>query len=159
MASADRRTLLKSKFVFSLVGSLLVVEGLVLLSNATLRSDRMTTILQAYTAAAICVGLSGLTVGMGALFPNLRERSPSKIVSGFGGTLTLILSVFMVAIVVIPEAVACHIAAIRHENEAMVGNILPWMPALCLAWATAVALPFAWIPMRLGRKALERMEF
>ena len=36
--------------------------------------------------------LTGLAVGLGALCPNFKEDNPSKIVSGFGGTLCLVLS-------------------------------------------------------------------
>ena len=36
--------------------------------------------------------LSGLSVGLGALFPNFKEDNPSKIVSSFGGTLCLVIS-------------------------------------------------------------------
>ena len=32
-------------------------------------------------------------VGLGAIFPDYRETNPARIVSGFGGTLTLILSI------------------------------------------------------------------
>ena len=31
--------------------------------------------------------LNALAVGLGAVYPNFREDNPSKIVSGFGGTL------------------------------------------------------------------------
>ena len=44
-------------------------------------------------SAALCE----LSVGLGALFPNFKEDNPSKIVSGFGGTLCLVASfVFIV---------------------------------------------------------------
>ena len=36
--------------------------------------------------------LTGLAVGLGALYPNFKEENPSKIVSGFGGTFCLVLS-------------------------------------------------------------------
>lgn len=45
--------------------------------------------------AGICMvslGLTSLSLGLGVLFPNLNEANPSKIVSGFGGTLCLILN-------------------------------------------------------------------
>ena len=35
-------------------------------------------------------GLSGLSVGLGAIVPNFRETDPSKIAVGFGGTLNLV---------------------------------------------------------------------
>jgi ABC-2 type transport system permease protein len=48
-----------------------------------------------YFACAIALmsgSLCGLAVGLGAIFPNLKEDNPSKIVSGFGGTLCLVSS-------------------------------------------------------------------
>jgi len=36
--------------------------------------------------------LNGLAVGLGVLFPNVKETNPNKIVSGFGGTLCFVLS-------------------------------------------------------------------
>jgi ABC-2 type transport system permease protein len=44
---------------------------------------------------AIClisIGLTSLSLGLGVLFPNYQESNPSKIVSGYGGTLCLILN-------------------------------------------------------------------
>jgi ABC-2 type transport system permease protein len=37
-------------------------------------------------------GLTGLALSLGAIFPNFVDHSPAKIVSGFGGTLCLILN-------------------------------------------------------------------
>jgi len=42
--------------------------------------------------------LSGLAVGLGALFPNFKEDNPSKIVSGFGGTLCLVVSFIYISV-------------------------------------------------------------
>ncbi|HEX7653767.1 MAG TPA: hypothetical protein VF607_09690 [Verrucomicrobiae bacterium] len=36
--------------------------------------------------------LNGLAIGLGVLFPNVKETNPNKIVSGFGGTLCFVLS-------------------------------------------------------------------
>ena len=50
--------------------------------------------------AVLCAGLSGISVGLGARLPNLRETDPSKIAVGFGGTLNLLVSlVYIFAIV------------------------------------------------------------
>jgi len=36
--------------------------------------------------------LNGLAVGLGVLYPNFKDANPAKIVSGFGGTLCLVVS-------------------------------------------------------------------
>jgi ABC-2 type transport system permease protein len=67
------------------------------------------------------VGLNALALSLGALLPNFRESNSAKIVSGFGGTLCLVLSFFYivltVGILVVP---AVH----RHTALAK-GIILP----------------------------------
>ena len=46
--------------------------------------------------------LNGLAVGLGVLYPNFKDANPGKIVSGFGGTLCLVLSfVYILASVVL----------------------------------------------------------
>jgi len=44
-------------------------------------------------------------VGLGAIYPNLKEDNPSKIVAGFGGTLNLVLSLIFVLSIIGLEAV------------------------------------------------------
>ncbi len=39
-------------------------------------------------------------MGLGALFPNFKDDNPSKIVSGFGGTLCLVVSFIYIALFV-----------------------------------------------------------
>jgi len=108
LAPVSRQRILMAKFLFSLGGALLVTETLVLLSNYMLQNWGVVLMAQAVTAGFICVGLTGLAVGLGTLFPNLRETNPSKIVSGLGGTLTLIISITMVLLVIGLQAGVCH---------------------------------------------------
>ena len=56
---------------------------------------KMTWDRMAFFGAVVTVmtfALNGLATGLGVLYPNLKETNPSKIVSGFGGTLCLVLS-------------------------------------------------------------------
>ena len=104
--------------------------------------------------AASTVALSGLSVGLGSLYPNFREDNPSRIVSGMGGTLNFILSMIYVVLVTVALA-----------------QVMSWKPSSGL-WATRAEATFAmgafivlltlvtaWIPMTLGRRNLERAEF
>jgi ABC-2 type transport system permease protein len=54
----------------------------------------------ALTIGLMSAALSGLAVGLGALFPNFKEDNPSKIVSGFGGTFCLVASFIYITIFV-----------------------------------------------------------
>jgi ABC-2 type transport system permease protein len=70
------------------------------------------------------------------LFPNFKEENPSKIVSGFGGTLCLVISsiyvILFVALVAVPDLrrVALHIAFPLADVFALVGALLLSIAAL-----------------------------
>lgn len=164
LAPVKRREVLYAKFVFFFLFSLVVTGGLVLLSNWVLRCDPTVLVLQTATAGMLSVGLSGLAVGLGALFPNLKERNPSKIISGFGGTLTLLLAVGLVVLPVALSGLICHDHFVMHDR--MFGGEFgrPWLSfegrtAVLLAGTAVFSGAAAIIPLYFGGRALERMEF
>jgi ABC-2 type transport system permease protein len=86
-----RRVVLQ-KFWMSFIVSAFITVGLMIASAMMLKLPWLRV---TYFAVSICLmsaALSGLAVGLGALFPNFREDNPSKIVSSFGGTLCLVIS-------------------------------------------------------------------
>ena len=106
-----------------------------------------------YFAVAISImtfTLNGLAIGLGTLYPNFREENPSKIVSGFGGTLCLVLSfLYIVASV----AVLAMGSPWGWKGEASVHWIIG-------AWTTFIlmSLAFGWIPWQLGLRRLAKFE-
>jgi len=103
----------------------------------------------------ISLGLSGMAVGLSALYPSLHESSPAKIVSGFGGTLNLILSLLYVSVAVALEAVPVHLrtAGMISQRSMVLG-----LGAAVGITVVLTAVAFS-VPMWLGTKALARMEF
>src|SRR5262249_6269440 len=69
----DRARLLWSKFAFSAFGSLIGTEFIVAFSNLMLGMPGQIMAAHAVTIAVVAMGLSGLSVGLGALMPNFRE--------------------------------------------------------------------------------------
>ena len=155
MMPMSRRLLLWSKLVFSLVASLAITLALMILSDIMLAEPPGVILVHVTTVALISIGLSGMAVGLSALYPSFREASPAKIVSGFGGTLNLILSLLFVSLVVSMEALPVYlwsVSAITRE-QMVVGT------AGALALIAALAAAAFGVPMYLGTKALNRMEF
>jgi ABC-2 type transport system permease protein len=95
-----------------------------------------------------------MSVGLGAVYPNLKEDNPSKIVSGFGGTLNLILSLIYVVVVVAVEAVLYHLYMTQQMGPAQM-QFWALVGTSFILTLTAVA---AILPMRLGLHALRRIE-
>jgi ABC-2 type transport system permease protein len=119
-----------------------------------------------FLAAMLCMGLSGIAVGLGARMPDLREASPSKISSGFGGTLSLVISSLFIMATVMAAAVPTHLFLLSHTlGPSVVSShgILAWAGGQwgSIAGALVVVglgLTATVVPLTLGLRAFRRLE-
>jgi ABC-2 type transport system permease protein len=115
------------------------------------------------TVAFLCLGLSGISVGLGARMPNLKEEDPSRIAAGFGGTLNLLVSLVFIVLMVTALALPFHLyyAGNQFQNEGLTllegPNARVWL-AVSLAASTVLGLIAVFVPLRMGIRAFERME-
>jgi ABC-2 type transport system permease protein len=154
-----RDQLLWGKFAFSATGGLVLAEALVLLSDLMLAMPWDAVLLHVVAVAVLAAGLSGLSVGVGACLPNFRESDPSKIAVGFGGTLNLVLELAFLLATLALVAGPWHV--IRASVPPADGTPL-WMVAVVLFGAgvgLVVGTMTVVVPLRLGIRALRRMEF
>jgi ABC-2 type transport system permease protein len=138
----------KAKYWLASFSSLFVTVGLVTLSSYLLRMslDRI-----AFFTAVVTVmtfALNGLAVGLGVLYPNFRDANPSKIVSGFGGTLCLVLSFFYILASVLLLGFG---TTGLHSHSG-------WVIA-CVSGFTLLSFLIGWLPLKLGFRQLKRFEF
>jgi ABC-2 type transport system permease protein len=155
-----RERLLWGKFAFSATGSLLIAEFLVLFSDLLLGVGWQVLGLHALTVVVLAVGLSGLSVGLGAVMPNFRESDPSKIAVGFGGTLNLVTGLMFLLLVIGTMVVPYHIyaAADRVMDRAVAERAGFWIGGGLCAGVVLGTLAVV-LPLRMGARALRRMEF
>lgn len=167
LVPVSRRTILWSKFLFAFVGALGVTLPLIVVSGSMLRLPAVTVWHHGLAVVCVCFGVSGLAVGLGAVYPNWREENPSKIVSGFGGTLNLLLSVGFVVLIVLLTAVpygvqgARQVARLSWRGPEAFGALAAGGAEVyyALAASAAVGLAAGLVPMWLGQRSLERLEF
>jgi ABC-2 type transport system permease protein len=114
-----RTTVLLLKFVFSLTITGLCGVGVMAVACRTLDLPSDWTQLSLLICFAICLGLSGLSVGLGARFPVLGQRNPARIAAGLGGTINLIASMGFVSIHVVAIAAAGTAQMQRLERFAV----------------------------------------
>ena len=158
----NRDTILWGKFIFAAGGSWLPCAGLVLLSDLVLNVSGMVVSVHQATCLMLCIGLSGLAVGLGAMMPNFQEQSPSKIAAGFGGTLNLVLSAVYILAVVLLTALPCHFILLS-ENAGSASDIINsstlamWL-GIGLAASLLLACLITVIPLRSGLRAFRQLE-
>ncbi len=154
----DRDSILWGKFLFAAVGSCVPCCLLILLSDMMLRIAPLVIVIHQTTCLILCLGLSGIAVGLGAMMPDLREESPSKIAAGFGGTLNLVLSAIYIVAIVLLTALPSHFYLPAVEQD---DYHLWWLSAVAAGNTVAALLGMMTtiLPMRMGLKAFREMEF
>ncbi len=156
LAPLSLRRLLWQKFWLSVVTASSFTVTLGVLSGIMLKLEPVYFWLTVYSVVITNFGLSGLAVGLGALYPTFSEDNPARIVSGLGGTLNLLLSVGYIALVVAAQTVILQWRVLeRFTSPRMFGFAL----AAVIAFITGLSLFCMLGPMRMGLRNLERMEF
>jgi ABC-2 type transport system permease protein len=90
----------KVKFLLATSISLLISFPLIWLSSNMLQLPTSQSLFFCGAISIMAIALNGLAVGMGVMYPNLKEDNPSKIVSGFGGTFCLMISFVYIGLAV-----------------------------------------------------------
>ena len=149
MAPLGLRRTLMAKFLFSTAVSMGVTMALVGASCAMLSIPPGRVLYFTLTIGVMAFTLNALAVGLGAVYPNFREDNPSKIVSGFGGTLCLVLSfIYIVGMLSLMAATSRWAFGGSSAVEFWLG------------WAVFLGSSFllGWLPLRAGIRKMASVE-
>lgn len=167
-APITRDTIIWGKFWFACVGAWPVCALLVLISDLALgiwqRSMAIVAVHQ-LQCLLLCSGLAALAVGLGARLPNMRDTSPARIASGFGGTLNLVISsLYIIAVLLvtsIPTFIWAEASPVRY-GLLFYSNWLRLNPAsvmaLGLLFGIGIAATAILWPMSAGLRAFRKLE-
>ena len=155
--------IVKTKYWLASILSLFVTLGLVTLSCYLLKMSWSDVMFFGAVVTVMTFALNGLAVGLGVLYPNLKETNPNKIVSGFGGTLCFVLSsVYIIASLtfLVFGEMAPH-PSTETVSDGFVGFLI--FHATYAAVATIIGfvmLSFfiGWLPMKLALRHLKDFE-
>jgi ABC-2 type transport system permease protein len=159
----SRASILWGKFAFATGISLVATEVLVVLSDLMLRMSPGMIALHMGMVAVLCLGLSGISVGLGARLPDLKESDPSKIAAGFGGTLNLLVSLVFIFTIVTALALPCHLYFVGQDASEFSSIVLSeerfrfWLTVAIFA-SLVLGVIGTIVPLRIGIKAFRDME-
>jgi ABC-2 type transport system permease protein len=161
LAPVERRSILIGKFLFAFTGSALTAEALILLSDLMLGMSWGFVAIHMLTVIFAAMGLVGISLGLGALYPEIHERNPSKIVSGFGGTLNWVVSFLFIAVVLATEMAATYYCFLGPDSVLSATGPTRWAEPTAAAARIVIAVSViaTAVPMSLGIRAFDRQEF
>jgi len=156
LAPVRLRELVWQKFWLSFATCITFTLGVMVISNVMLRVEPLLMFLSCGTIVLMNFSLSGLAVGLGALYPNFREDNPARIVSGLGGTLNFLLSIGYIMVAVGVQAVLFQARTLQLVPS---DQRFAVMVAGVVAFVVLISVAATFIPMSFGLKNLERTEF
>lgn len=147
MAPMGLARVVKTKYWLASVLSLAVTLPLITLSCWLLQMTWNRVALFGAVVTVMTFTLNGVAVGLGVLYPNLKEANPGKIVSGFGGTLCLVLS----SLYIFGSLPLLAVGLISRHSRT------DWTIE-CFAAFILLSFLIGWLPMKLGLRRLKDFE-
>lgn len=138
------------KFWMSFIVSASITGVLMIVSSLMLSFPWWRVVYFVCAIALMSAALSGLSVGLGALFPNFKEENPSKIVSSFGGTLCLVISFIY--------NTACVTLLALPEFFRVTKRPFPFPDWFTPAVAAVFSLVLLFVPMILALRRVKTLE-
>jgi ABC-2 type transport system permease protein len=156
LAPITFRGLVLQKFIVNFLGIFLVSEFLMIATNVTLQTGTSLVYTSCGLAAMVSVGLVGLSIGLGTIYPNFKEDNSAKIVSGFGGTLNFVIALFYVSFIIVLFAVPYFSFEIYGSISRSTFHLIvlvAWILALIVTAIVGI------LPLIFGYRTLEQRDF
>jgi ABC-2 type transport system permease protein len=154
-APLDYRRFLLEKFFLFLFPLIGLAEVLVVVSNLLLKVDSYMMGLSVITIFFITLGLTGLGVGMGALYPKFINENPAQIATSLGGILYMICSLGYIGLIIVLEARPVYVHFSEQLFFRSIGGVEVY---LCYGIALLISLVVTILPIRIGISALKNLE-
>lgn len=156
LAPITMRQIVWQKFALSAVTCAVFSLGVAVLSCIKLEVGPIPFFMSVYSVALAALGLSGLAVGLGSLYPNFEEDNPARIVSGMGGTLNFLLSMGYISLLVGTQTIVMISQALElYPSDRQYWT---WL-GVALIVITALSAAAVFVPMRLGLRNLAQAEY
>ncbi len=150
MAPLGLVKIVRAKFWLGSLSALAVTVTLMWLSCYMLKLPWHRTVYLTSAVTVMTFTLTGLAIGLGSLYPNLKEDNPSKIVSGFGGTFCLVLSFVYIVGSVTMLAIGSPWG--WRGNASLKLSVGTWFGFLALSWLVGR------VPFQMGLRRVAKFE-
>lgn len=149
-----RGRVLLAKFAFAMTVTLSVGGAAMLLASAILELDWVWTTVHLAVTFAVCFGLCGLAVGVGARWPMFGQTNAARIANGVGGTINLVASVVLVAVLMM----GLGYAAWQSLHLSVVDRTADLYMLSAAGLAVAVSIVTGWTALRMGARHFQSIE-
>ncbi|MEW6103286.1 MAG: hypothetical protein AB1630_05645 [bacterium] len=149
-----KKALILQKLILNTFIFFFITEGLMTFLNKILATEAYISFLSFIMIGIISIILASLSVCLGAIYPDFKKENPTSIVSGLGGTINAIISLFYCLFSILIIAVPASSYALNRLSPFMIIKRLSTEIGFFLLFSI-----FAFfIPLILGIRRLEKVE-
>ncbi|MEW6214206.1 MAG: hypothetical protein AB1478_03235 [Nitrospirota bacterium] len=149
------KRLLWSKFLFGFIPVTVILLAVVFITNIAMGADSLLVILSGVTIFILCISISGLGTGMGAMYSRFRYENIASISMSPGGMLFMLIAFSVVLLTVSLEAWSFYL----YKKALISGLALSFMEKgqFVLTGMLIIILNSLtfYIPMKMGEDRLE----
>jgi len=154
-APVEMKKFLWSKFWMFFPPLLIIAEFLLIVSNYLLQVDAYVMTVSFAGVFLVTLGLVGMGIGLGAVYPAFNHDNISEIPAGTGGILFMTLSLGYVGLVIMLVGRPMYV----HFNEIFLYKNLGGIDVpICYALILILSLTVAYLPIRRGIRSLNTMD-
>ncbi|MCD4744267.1 MAG: hypothetical protein K8R67_17530 [Desulfobacteraceae bacterium] len=152
LSPTSMKRIVLTKFFSSLFAMIIISVTLILISSFMLNVEKEVLIITVALIVSVSIAICGLSTGLGAIFIDLKQRNPAAIVSGFGGTLNLILSLCFIIVSIVPTGLILHLKTVSKITSQTAENLLMFTGL----WLIIIILSSSILPLSVGIKSLNK---
>lgn len=155
LAPTGMRRILLTKFCLAALAMITISGGLMGLAAWMLQAGLVLTLLSVALAIAVSLSAAALATGLGAIFIDLKQPNPAAIISGFGGTINLVLTLGFMLSIILPFGLIWH----WHVVGGFTGEPFDRANIYAAVWGLTLSAATITIPLWLGIRSLRHREY
>jgi ABC-2 type transport system permease protein len=155
LSPATKAKILAAKFLLAVSSMVAVSTVLIWLSGSMLATSPAIRIASVAIITCIALVVCAVSTGLGALFLDLEQRNPAAIVSGFGGTLNLVICLGFMLLSIMPFGILFHL----NSTHQLTPEIFSKGIKAASTWLAVLTVLTTIIPLKLGLKSMQNRDY
>jgi ABC-2 type transport system permease protein len=147
----DINRFIRSKFLYGFIPVTSLMLILVFLTNLAINIRGVLMYLSLGTVLMLCISVSGLGTGFGAIYPKFRHENIASVSMSLGGMAFMLIAFSVVIATLSLEAWIFYVHNLKGEMD-MSGKIQIAASLVMIILINAIAF---YLPMRIGKKKLQ----
>ncbi len=147
----DMNRFIRSKFLYGFIPVTLLMLSLVFLTNLAMNAGGILMYLSLGTILMLCVSVSGLGTGFGAIYPKFKYENIASVSMSLGGMAFMLIAFSIVIVTLSLEAWIFYVYSLKGAVD-IAGKV---QIVLCIMLILLVNAAAFYLPMRIGKKKLQ----